>query len=84
MSSTPDYDPNSINAVLSRMETLQKEDSLKLEAIKQRLVKGDERMDKQEERIQKLERWKYYVAGFSAAVGFALSLAWEWFTGKKH
>lgn len=82
--SQQNYDPDSINAVLSRIETLQKQDSIKLEAISQRLKSGDERMDKHDERIQKLERWKYYVAGFAAAVGFALSLGWEWFTGRKH
>lgn len=82
--SNQDYDPNSINAVLSRMETLQKQDSEKLCNILDRLSKGDERMNSQDERIQKLERWKYYVAGFAAAVGFAISLGWEWFTGKKH
>lgn len=74
---TPDYDPNSINAVLSRIET-------KVNTIDSRLEKGDKRMDNQDERIQKLERWRYWLLGLSAALVFLAQAAWEWFTGKKH
>lgn len=57
-----DYDPNSINAVLARMEQRQIDNAGKLDTI-------IDRQDKQEDRIKDLERSKWYALGIAVGVG---------------
>lgn len=58
------HDPNSVDAVLARMET-------KLDAALQKLEAHDSR-------IVSLERSRAWVLGAAAVVGVGIKAAWDW------
>lgn len=66
-----DYDPNSIDAVLARTQTL-------LERVEKRLDEGDEKFAEHEDRIGALENWRYYVIGISVVGVVVFKLVTDW------
>lgn len=46
----------------------------RVETIQLRLADGDRRMERQGQRISKLERWRAYIAGALAALTLVLGL----------
>lgn len=49
-----------------------------MESIKEMNDSVNSRLDKQDERIKKLENWKWYILGALALIGFVLSIfPWE-------
>jgi len=92
------YDPNSVNAVLARLELGQAELLKKLgdqtnhfnnwaaqheEESITRSTTALATIDKQGDRITKLENWRWYMLGIGTAVWFALDRFVEWLTGSK-
>lgn len=69
-----DYDPSNINAVLSRMEERQKGNT-------EMLTKVCDRVEKHDEEIQSLKRWRSYVVGIATGAGFLVHKATEFFNG---
>lgn len=63
----PDYNPNDINAVFSRLETLLNAQAETLEEIKSNTAKL-------QERITKLEGWNWKQIGFIAGVSSTITL----------
>ncbi|MDB6024009.1 MAG: hypothetical protein JWM68_232 [Verrucomicrobiales bacterium] len=73
-----DFNKNSLNAVLARMEERQKNDSEHLKCIL-------ELVEKQGDRITSLEHGKIWIIGAAAGVAFCARMLWEWITtGPKH
>ena len=64
------YDPNSMSAILTRMEVQQRVNS-------ERLVEIQHNLAKQEARIETLERFRYWLlgAGGAGAAGGAAALS---------
>lgn len=74
--SEEEYSPNSMNAVLSRIETNQKADSAKLDAALAALKD-------QENRIKHLEQYKYWLMGAIVTATFALEKLKDFFKDGK-
>lgn len=62
--SQDEYKPNSVDAVLSRVE--------------EKLDRTLKQQEGHEARIVTLERWRYYLLGVFAAAGFGVKALWEW------
>lgn len=65
-----DYNPNSIDSALSRIETNQQSHTAQLRELK---VSFDEHKRNIEHRVAKIERWKYWLTGAAAAAGAGVS-----------
>lgn len=78
-----DYNPNSFDATLSRIEAKQDGHTVHMDRVEAKVDRLQSRVEKRcaeiEGRLTKIERWKYWVMGASATVGATLSQALEWF-----
>jgi hypothetical protein len=77
--SQDEYNPNSIDAVLARIEQRQKDNGEKLDAV---IASHKARLDKHDERIGGLEKWRYYLLGACAIGGLVIKAAWDWAKSK--
>lgn len=70
------YDPNDINAVLSRIVTNQENkaivDAERWQKMAQWMAAHQADCRKKGERIDSLENWRWYVLGIAAGVGIVL------------
>lgn len=55
-----------------------------LERGETRFEKLEDRMEKNETKVEGLVRWKYWVMGICAGIGFSAEKISEWFGGHKH
>jgi hypothetical protein len=72
--SSDKHDPNSIDAVLARMEERQIQNGEKLDSTIARLESHDAR-------ISALERWRTWILGAAAVIGIGLKGLWDWIRG---
>lgn len=70
------FNRDSLDSTLSRIETTQLEIGRKLDEI---LI----RINDQDKRLKALENWRYWVIGVGVVVTFMLHAAWEWVTARK-
>jgi hypothetical protein len=74
-----EFHRDSIDAVVSRLETVAGQ-------MEKQLAEGKATFAEHEKRIRKLEAWRIYVIGLSAGAGLVIRAGWEWLTnhGGKH
>ena len=70
-----DYNPDSVDATLSRIEERQKDNSIKLDSFCAQMVR-------MQNEVRELQNWKFYVAGAAAAVGVIVHFIVDFFHKK--
>ncbi len=75
------YEPNDVNAVLSRIETKIENkaivDAERWQRMQRWMDVHQKECDDRGRRIQSLENWKWYVIGISAGIGAVIKLVWK-------
>ena len=80
-----EYDPQSLNAVLSRIEANQENkaivDAERWQKMEQWMELHQLQCDDRGRRIEKLENWRFYIIGIATGAGFILVKLWDWLSG---
>lgn len=74
-----EYKPNSVHAVIARID-------VRLQGMESRQIENTERLRKitetHDKRITTLENWRIRIIGIATGAGFFLHQAWDKITGK--
>ena len=75
------YEPNDVNAVLSRIETRIENkailDAERWQRMQAWMQLSQKQAEKQDERIAALENWRWYVIGIAVGLGVVIKAVWK-------
>lgn len=72
--SQDDYNPNSVDAALARIEARQRSNGEKLDAV---IEANTERFEKIEGRVSEVEKKQWFFSGATGVVAFLASKLWK-------
>ncbi len=75
------YEPNDVNAVLSRIETKIENkaivDAERWQRMQRWMDVHQRECEKKGDRLSALENWRWYLIGICAGIGLVLKLVWK-------